>query len=79
MFQYPTENTTAPVCPYCQASHSEPEDLDESEAHCVACDDCGKLYAAVCDYQGWKTQCGGSHKWHALNGVRVCSRCGADG
>jgi len=79
MFQYPTENTTAPVCPYCQASHPEPEDLDESEAHCIECDDCGKLYAAVCDYQGWKTRCGGSHKWHALNGVRVCSRCGADG
>ena len=79
MFRYPTENTTAPVCPYCQASHAEPEDLDESESHCIECDDCGKLYAAVCDYQGWKTQCGGSHKWHRMNGVQVCSRCGADG
>jgi len=79
MFQYPTENTTAPVCPYCQASHPEPEDLDESGAHCVACDDCGKLYWAVCDYQGWTTQCGGGHNWHRMNGVRVCSRCGADG
>jgi len=79
MFRYPTQNTTAPVCPYCQASHPEPEDLDESAWQCVECDDCGKLYGAYRDYQGWTTRCGGNHKWHALNGVRVCSRCGADG
>lgn len=79
MFRYPTENTTAPVCPYCQASHPEPEDLDEAESHCIECDDCGKLYEAYCDYQGWTTRCGGNHNWHAINGVRVCSRCGVDG
>ena len=78
MHRYPTERTSAPVCPYCQASHAEPEDLDDSEPQSIACDDCGKLYWAYCDWQGWSTRCGSNHNWHRLNGAQVCSRCGAD-